>query len=106
MNSPGLQQGAYRGLWFEEDVQLLDLYAEWRPHSRCLLISIQLTAYDLSLDMRQVIDSNWHRVTHARARRERARRTFPVDNLPWEIHDIDDPEIRQIAAEAYMHNRI
>jgi len=30
----------------------------------------------------------------------------PFDDLPWEIHDIDDPETRKIATDVYKAHRI
>lgn len=101
MNAHGLQQGTHRGLWFEEDVQLLDLYGgscEWR--SNRLALTLNLKPVDLERDMREVIDANWERVRQARLNKP----LRSVDDVPWEIHDIEDPVAREAATTAYRKN--
>jgi len=98
----GLQQGEYRGVWFEEDVTLLDLYAYSDRSTRVLLASFTLSGSDLPADMREVIDARWGNVKNARRRSVSLR---AVDGIPWELHDIDDPEARQEAISAFQLNR-
>lgn len=100
------KNGVYRGVQYQEyDDGTVDLFARQsgRLRSEPHLFTIERPDRFGEYSFYQTIDANWPDIRDAR---KRSPYTLdPVDDLPWEIHDIDDPIAREAATAAYLRCR-
>lgn len=101
------QNGFYRGVQYQEyDDGTVDLFARQsgRLRSEPHLFTIDHPERFGERSLCQTIDVYWSAIKSVRKRSPYVLE--PADDIPWEIHDIDDLATREIATLAYKANKL